>query len=163
MVDKNTAIIEYLLACPSIRDNPVFFNCIQAKDGTKDIVTIANDKALNRPYVDGSVQKRFAFTIQDFRSMTPNPLAFISGEPPVLYNNENVENMLDVQGIIDWIDEQNDARNFPNFGDKCVIDEIRTVTDNPNLNGIDNNVTPALGKYSVTVQIDYLDKTKTLY
>ncbi len=118
---------------------------------------------MNRPYIDGSVLKRFAFTIQDFRSMTPNPLAFIAGEPPVLYNNENVENMLDVQGIIDWIDEQNDARNFPNFGDKCVIDEIRTVTDNPNLNGIDNNVTPALGKYSVTVQIDYLDKTKTLY
>lgn len=163
MVDKNTAVIEYLLTCPSIAGNPVFFNCIQAQDGAKDIVTIANDRAIHTPYIDGSVLKRYAFTIQDFRAVTPNPLAFIAGEPPVLYTNENIENMLDVQGIIDWIEEQNDARNFPNFGNKCVIEEIRTVTDNPGLNGVDNNVTPALGKYSVTVQIDYLDNSKTLY
>ena len=162
-MDKNTAVIKYLLTCPSIKNNPLFFNCIQAQDNTKDIITIANERVLHTAYIDGSIDKRYSFTIQDFRSMTPNPLAFVPGEPIVLYSNENLENMLDVQGIIDWIEEQNDARNFPDFGDKCIIDEIRTVTDNPALNGIDNNVTPALGKYSVTVQIDYLDKTKTLY
>ena len=162
-MDKNLAVIEYLITCPSIANNPLFFNCIQARDKAKDIVTIANERILHRPYIDGSVEKRYSFTIQDFRSVTPNPLAFIPGEPPVLRTNENVENMLDVQGIIDWIEEQNDARNFPDFGTDCVIDEIKTVTDNPNLNGIDNNVTPALGKYSVTVQIDYLDKSKALF
>lgn len=163
MVDKNKAVIEYLLTCPSIADNKIFFNHIQAEDNTKDIITIANDRAIHQPYIDGSVLKRYAFTIQDFRSITPNPLAFMPGEPPVLYNNENVEDMLDVQGIIDWITEQNDNRNYPDFGSDCVIDEVTTTTENPNLNGIDSNVTPALGKYSVTVQINYLDNSKRIF
>lgn len=162
-VDKNTAVINYLLTCPAIAENPVFFNFIQAQDGTKDIVTIANDKIIQRPYIDGSVQKRYMFTIQDFRSISPNPLAFMPGEPPVLYNNENVEDMLDVQGIIDWIETQDSIHTYPDFGSDCIIEKISTTTDNPNLNGIDNNVSPALAKYSITVQIDYIDNTNVIF
>lgn len=157
-MDKNQAVIDYLLTCPSIASNPVFFNAIQAKDNTKEIVTMANDRAMQTPYIDGSVLKRYTFTIVDFRSITYNALVTVPG-----YTNENVEDMLDVQGVIDWIEEQNDDRNFPNFGSDCEIDSIRTATDNPNLNGLDTTVTPVLAKYSIAVQIDYLDNSKRLY
>ena len=157
-VDKNKAIIEYLLQCPAIVSNPVFFNAIKAQDNSKGIVTMANDKAVSRPYIDGSISKRYAFTILDFRSITFNPLVTIPG-----YDNENVQDLLDVQGIIDWISEQNENRNFPDFGENFMIDEILTTTDNPNLNGVDNSVTPALAKYSITVQVNYIDNTKRLF
>lgn len=156
-MDKNQAVIDFLLTCPSIANNRVFFNAIQAKDNSKEILTIANDKVVHKPYIDGSVDKRYTFTIIDFRSISYNPLVNVQG-----YVNENVADMLDVQGIIDWIDAKNDARVFPNFGSDCQVDEIRTLTDNPKLDGLDTSVTPVLAKYSISVQIDYLDKSKMI-
>ena len=157
-IDKNQAVIDYLLTCPSIAGNPVFFNAIQAEDDTKEIVTIANDRNAHKPFIDGTVEKQYTFTIMDFRSMSYLPIVIGTG-----YSNENVEDMLDVQGVIDWIEDQNDARNFPNFGTDCIIDSIHTGADNPNLNGLDTNSSPALAKYSVSVVINYLDKSKALY
>lgn len=158
MVDKNQAVINFLLNCPQIRDNPVFFNAINAKDNDKQIITQSNETALNKAYIDGSMMKRFTFTIIDFRSVIYQPLPKIAG-----YTSENVEEMLDVQGIMDWINEQADVQNYPDFGDDCQIDSMKTTSDNPNLNGIDTNVSPALAKYSMSIQIDYLDTTKAVW
>lgn len=155
-MDKNQSVIDYMLTCPTIANNPVFFNAIQAKDNNKEIITIANERNLHKPFIDGSVEKRYSFTICDFRSISFNPLV-------AQLNNENVSDMLDVQNIIDWIDEQNDIKNFPDFGNDCLVEEIKTVTDNPNLNGVDNALTPALAKYSFSVQIDYIDNSKCIF
>lgn len=157
-MDKNQAIIDYLIQCPQIRDNSLFFNFSEAQDNNKQIVTVANDKRLNKQFIDGSELKRFTFTIIDYRSIAYQAVVKQSGFP-----NENVEEMFDVQGIIDWIDEQNDNMNYPNFGANCQIDSIKAVTDNPNLNGIDTSVKPAIAKYSVSIQIDYLDKSKVIF
>ena len=157
-VDKNQAVIDYLITCPQIRDNPLYFNFLNAKDGNKQLISSGNDKSMSKPFIDGSVMKRYTFTIIDYRSVAYQAIVKEAG-----YVNENVEEALDVQGIMDWIEEQNDARNFPNFGEECEVDEIRTLTDNPNLNGIDTSVTPALAKYSMSIQIDYLDKSKVIW
>lgn len=155
-VDKNQAVINFLLTCPAIIANPLFFNFLQARDNDKQIVTQANDTALNKSFIDGSVMKRYAFTLMDYRSVAYQPLPKVEG-----YTSENVEELLDVQGIIDWVQEQSDARNYPDFGSDCIIDDMRTTSNNPNLNGVDTQVTPALAKYSITIQIDYLDKSKS--
>lgn len=151
-VDKNQAIIDFLNQCPSIRDNPTFFNFINAKNDNKQILTTGNDKIIDKPFIDGSVQKRFTFTIIDYKSVAYTAIVKAAG-----YSNENVEDLLDTQGIIDWVTEQDLNRNYPNFGDDCVIDDIRALTDNPNLNGVDTSVTPALAKYSISIQINYID------
>lgn len=158
MVDKNQAIINFLLQCPTVAANPVFFNFINGKDDDKQIVTQSTDKALNRAYIDGSVSKRFTFTLLDFRSVSYEPLPRIAGK-----TSENVEEMFDVQGIVDWIEEQADLRNYPNFGDTCQIDSMQTTSDTPSLNGVDTSVTPALAKYSITIQIDYIDLSKSVW
>ena len=158
MVDKNQAIIDFLLTCPQILANPLFFNFLKAKDNDKQIVTQSNEKSLNNSYVDGSVMKRYTYSIIDYRSVVYEPLPKIAG-----YTSENVEELLDVQGILDWVDEQNEDRNYPDFGAGCDIDSMRGTSENPNLNGVDTNVTPALAKYSITIQIDYLDTTKAVW
>jgi len=155
-VDKNQAVINFLLTCPAIISNPLFFNFLQARDNDKQIVTQANDIALNKSFIDGSVMKRYAFTLMDYRSVAYQPLPKVEG-----YTSENVEELLDVQGIIDWVQEQADERNYPDFGSDCIVDDMRTTSNNPNLNGVDTQVTPALAKYSITIQIDYLDKSKS--
>lgn len=158
MVDKNQAVIDFLLDCPQIAYNPVFFNAINAKDNDKQIITQANDKSLSSKYIDGSILKRYTFTLIDFRSVIYQPLPKVEG-----YTSENVEEMFDVQSIIDWVNTQADLQNYPDFGEDCIIDSMRTTSDNPNLNGIDTNVTPALAKYSMSIQIDYLDTSKAVW
>ena len=152
MVDKTKAIIEYLLTCPALENASSYFNFVQANDEDKQFATSANEKVIHEPYIDGSVEKRFTFTIIDYRSVAYQEL-------PKLFidTNENLEEYLDVQSIINWITEQNLLKNFPEFGEDCVIDSIATTSENPNLNGVDTNVKPALAKYSISIQVDYLD------
>lgn len=157
-MDKNQAIIDFLITCPKILNSPLYFNFINGKDKNKQIITTGNEKILNREYIDGSVLKRFTFTIIDFRSVAYQAIVKQQGFP-----NENVEELCDIQGLLDWVNEQADARNFPNFGENCQIDSMQTLTENPNLNGVDSTVSPALAKYSFSIQIEYLDTSKVIW
>lgn len=157
-MDKYQAVINFLIQCPTIAENPLFFNFLNAKDNNKQIITQANETSLNRIYVDGSVMKRFTFTIIDFRSVIYQPIPKVEG-----YTNENVEELIDVQSIIDWVNEQADLQNYPDFGENCEIDSMQTTSENPSLNGVDTQVTPALAKYSIAIQIDYIDTSKAIW
>ena len=157
-MDKSEAIIQYMIQCPNIEENPLFFNFIHAKEDNKQILPLQNEKTLDRSFIDGSVQKRYTFTLIDFKSVAYNAIVKQEGYP-----DENVEDLKSVQEIIDWVTEQNDNKNFPDFGENCIIEEIRVLSDNPNLNGIDSNTSPALAKYSISIQIDYIDTSKRLW
>lgn len=157
MVDKNKAVIDFLIQCPAIQNSSLYFNFTEVEDDNKQFVTTANDKLMNRTFIDGSVQKRYTFTIIDYRSVVYQALV---KDPEFIAVNENVEELLDVQGIMDWINEQADNHNYPDFGEDCLVDDMRTLTENPNTNGVDTSLTPALAKYSISVQIDYIDYSK---
>lgn len=156
-MDKNKAVIDFLIQCPAIQNSPLYFNFTQAEDDNKQFVTTSNDKNMNKRFIDGSVQKRYTFTIIDYRSVAYQAIV---KDPEFMGANENVEELLDVQSIMDWINEQADAHNYPDFGEDCMIDDMRTLTENPNTNGVDTSLTPALAKYSISVQIDYIDSSK---
>ena len=157
LIDKNQAVIDFLMTCPYIQNNLMFFNFIDAKDNSKQFVTTANDVAINTSYIDGSVMRRYTFTIIDYKSIAYNALVNLTG-----YTDENVEDMLEVQTIINWVTAQEELHNYPNFGDNYFIEKIKALSDNPNLNGIDTSVKPTLAKYSVSIQIDYLDTSKQI-
>ena len=158
MVDKNQAVIDFLIQCPEVLDNPLFFNFIHAKENNKQMITLGNDLIAHRPYLNGDVLKQYSFTLIDFKSVAYNAVVKEEG-----YTDENVEDMASVQAVIDWIEEQADNKNFPDFGEKCLIQEMRVLTDNPNLNGIDSNTSPALAKYSISIQIEYIDMSKRIW
>ena len=157
-VDKNKAVIDYLITCPQIYRTPLYFNFINAKDSTKQIITDAVDKYTSKPYIDGSVSKLYTFTIIDFRSVSDLAIVKLSG-----YASENIEDLSDVQALIDWIAEQNENRVYPDFGEDCVVESIKTTTENPNLVGVNEETTPPLAMYSVVIQIEYIDYSKQLW
>lgn len=157
-IDKNQAIIDFLITCPYIRDNPLFFNFLNAKDDNKQLVVTGNEKSLNVKYIDGSERKRFTFTIIDYKSIAYQAVVKSGG-----YVNENVQEIFETQALMDWINEQERLHNYPNFGTDCIIEEMRTLTENPNLNGVDTSVSPALAKYSMSIQIDYIDTNNILW
>lgn len=156
--DKNQAVIDYIIQCPSIRNSPLYFNFINVEDDTNQFVTQATERYASRRYVDGSVLKVYSFTIITYKSAADIAVVKSSG-----YANENMSDMLDIQALIDWIQEQEELHNYPDFGETCIIDSIATTTDNPRFEGINDEESPPLAVYSVTIEVTYLDISKQLW
>ena len=157
-VDKNQAVIDYIITCPTILNSPLYFNFINAKNDTNQFFTESTDTYTNRNFVDGSVEKIYTFTILTFKSAADIAVVKMSG-----YENENLSDLSDIQKLIEWITEQNEARNFPDFGEECIIDSIETTTEQPKFEGIDEQITPPLAVYSTSIQIKYIDVSKRLW
>lgn len=157
-VDKNQAVIDYIIECPTIRNSPLYFNFINAEDDTNQFVTQTQERYASRRYIDGSVMKIYSFTIILYKSTADIAVVKMSGYP-----NENVSDMSDIQALIDWIKEQNKLHNYPDFGEECLIDEISTTTENPSFDGIDDQVSPPLAIYSITIEIQYLDVSEKVW
>ena len=157
-MDKTKAVVTFLLTCPYVQQSPLFFGFGEAEADNKQLVTIANDTSVNVPFIDGSMRKRFTFTILDYKSVAYRAISTREGAV-----DENLENALEAQQLIDWVETQADARVFPDFGSDCTIDSMKAVTDQPNMGGVDRAVTPALAKYSVSIRIDYIDYSKAIW
>lgn len=157
-VDKNQAVIDYIVECPTIYNSPLYFNFINAEDDTNQFVTQTQERYASRRYVDGTVLKIYSFTIILYKSTADIAVVKLDGYP-----NENISDMSDIQALIEWISEQNELHNYPDFGEDCIIEEISTTTENPNFDGIDDQVSPPLAIYSVTIEIQYLDESKKIW
>lgn len=157
-VNKNEAMLNYLFNCPTVQNNPLFFNFGEAKEDSNQFITTSNSETLGRMFIDGSVLKYYVFTLLTFKTISYNAVVKAEGYP-----DENLLEMSAFQEVIDWINEQEDLHNYPNFGDDCVVDSIRCLTANPVLNDVDSSQEPAIATYSITIQVEYLDKSKQLW
>lgn len=156
MSDKNEAMIEFLMQCPTIQNNPLFFNFAEEEDGNNHFIT--EQVSTKRTYIDGSMLKQYTFTIASY-----SYVSHVAIDDMPIGQNENIENMRKVQEILDWINTQSDNRNFPNFGADCEVDEISTLTTDPDIDGIDTSVNPPIARYSVGVKVMYLDNSKKIW
>ena len=155
-MDKTQAMVSFLQTCPSLTNNTQFFNFGTVENNAHQLITRQDDVNLQRPYIDGSVLKRYTFIIDSFKSVGFTPI--VSG-----LSDENMDDFADVQKLLDWVNEQNDLRNYPDFGESCFIDEMKTTSSKPELLGVDNQKNPPVAIYRVTIQIDYLDNSKRIW
>lgn len=156
-IDKNKATLNFITTYPGITTSPIFMNFINAKDNDVQFITDSNDTSLNRNFVDGSKMKRYIFTIVISKSITN--LAIAKDEMV----SENIDDIAEIQDFMDWINEQGDNEIYPDFGEQCVIEEMHTTAENPSLDGIDTEVSPALALYSIEIRIDYIDYSKVIW
>lgn len=157
-VDKNQAMIDFLLNCPVIQNNPLFFNFARAKEDNNQFILLSNDTKLNEPYIDGSVLKQYRFILLSYKTASFNPVIKVSGYP-----DENLSEIAEFQKVIDWVKEQSEANVFPDFGPDCIIDSMNVLSENPTLYDIDETTAPPVARYSITIQIDYLDNSLKLW
>lgn len=155
-MDKSEAMLSFLQTCPYLQSNPLFFNFGSVEDNAHQAITHADDVPMHRPYVDGSVSRRFTFSIDSFKSVAYNSV--IEG-----FTDENLEEFEDVTSIIHWVNEQGDNRIFPDFGEGYFIDEMKTLSSEPELQGVDTTLNPPMAVYRISIQIDYIDNTKKLW
>lgn len=158
MMDKNQIMIQFLMNCPVIQENPLFFNFADEEDDTNLFISVSDDENTTKKYVDGSELKQYTFQIISHKSLAHNPL--IDGN---LVIDENIEDLANVRAIMDWINEQGENKVFPNFGNGYTIESMHTISTDPSLNGVDTSVNPPLAQYAIAVRLMYLDTTKRIW
>lgn len=154
--DKNNAMAEYLMSLPYIKEHPLYFNFGEIEDGSKQLIAQSMDISINKHYVDGGEGRRYTVTLVDFKSIGYN--ALVQGK-----DNENISDILETQQIIDWVTEQNEKMNYPDFGDKCEVEKIYATTNTPHLENVDTSTNPAIAEYTVTIVVEYIDNTKVIW
>lgn len=157
-LDLNQKMIDYLIQCPVVRNNPLFFNFAKAKEDNNQFLTLSNNVSVNEPYIDGSVLKQYTFILITYKSISFNPVVKQEGYP-----DENLLEVAEFQQLIDWVKEQQNNNNLPDFGENCMVDKVYTLSENPVLYDVDESVSPALARYSVTIRVDYLDITDRMW
>jgi len=156
-MDKNQSMINFIKTCPAIKSSPLYFNFAEEDADNIHFVAEANPNSV-RTFVDGSVLRQYSFSIINYKSVAHNPLIDKEG-----FIDENMEDLAQVQSIIDWIEEQEELHNYPDFGANTSIDKMWCVTDDPNLHGVDISKNPPLAKYSILIKIEYLDTSKVIF
>ena len=157
-MDKNQALINYLLTCEKIKNSSLYFNLASIKNGVTQLVPLTQDKAVNTPYIDGSVDKKYSLTVILYLSTNPVPV------PKVINKTvDSIVDMSEVQQLIDWVANQEKTKNYPDFGKKCPVNKIAVTSENPRTDQIDMSVTPPLAKYSFTIEVYYTDISDVIW
>lgn len=148
--DYITPFIKWLLKSDYIKNNKLFLNAVEAKNNNIQIVTQQISKDEDKEYVDGSVLHRIHFTLFDYKSIQFHQLF-----NAMLEQNENVEKLLEVGNINDFISQKEKEGDYPDFGDSFEVQNIYCKYHTPSSPAIDGNL--SLAKYSIPVVCEVLE------
>jgi hypothetical protein len=151
-MDYVATCIKWLLKSEYIKKNKLFLNAAEAKDNSIQIVTQEISRSQDKKYVDGSVLHKVIFTIFDYKSISFNSLL-----QSALEKNENIADLLEVGNIPDFVAEMENKNDYPDFGAGFEVQSVYCENSTPSTPVIDNNVFPALAKFSVPIVCEVLE------
>lgn len=143
-----TPFLEWLIQCPTVAQNRVFLNAINAADDDIQVVTQEVSRAEDKEYIDGSVLHRVVFTIFNFKSISFNMLV-----KNMISRQENVQDLLAVGDISDWVVQQERLKNYPVLPEGYEIERIYPIYRTPSTPTIDNE----LARYSIPIVCEVLE------
>lgn len=116
----------------------------ESKDSVA-FITNYSDK-VRKKYIRIGAEKEYGFTI------------VITKEYSTETDDLNLEAMNFAQAFMEWLDEQNKAKNYPEFPDNCEIKKMENLQNMPNLAGI--NAEESLARYMIQCRIIYFEKER---
>ena len=140
MDNKNTAMLEYLRQYPGLQSF-LFFNSMVDQIGNTAVQTVSGE-TWEKKYVRGHGIKQWDFAVVKIAQADTGT------------SDINADETQAVQDFMDWIDEQNKTKNFPNFSPACVL-SIQNLQNMPNFAGVDNNEGTA--KYMFQCRVRYYE------
>lgn len=144
-MSKYQAIMDLITSCPLVGQD-TYFNFVDENniDNNTSLLTEGYG-SLVKKYVDGDCLKKFQCVIRQNKPMSR-------------YSNtsENIEQMQYVQEFLDWINEQGENENFPDFGEKCTVQ--RMGTPDGVVYPMETGIYEGTALYSFPFEILYLEK-----
>lgn len=121
--------------------NALGFNFSPEDTGTAAIVPQYTDRNV-REYVNGDVQREYGFAFIIVRPYSTEPIDIL-----------NLEAMDLGQAFMDWIEEQDQAGSYPDFGEDCEIETMEVLQNMPNLAAV--NAEEGIARYMIQGRIVY--------
>lgn len=109
------------------------------------LITNYSDKIRKR-YITGDCEKEYGFSIIIVKPYSSDQ------------DDLNLEAMNFAQAFMDWLNEQNEERKFPDFGENCTVERIENLQNMPNLSGV--NYEEGLARYMIQAKIIYKERKK---
>ena len=138
---KNDKMWEWVKEYPNF--NKLFYNFGLADDKNVSFVPLPTDYKVSEDIL-GNQTKQYDFAVTLF--------SLCDTDTP--YCLDNLVDFNELQGFVEWGDEQNREWNFPQFGEKCNGEKIECLQNIPTNSGqLDN-----LAKYMVRCRYTYLEE-----
>jgi hypothetical protein len=128
-INKYKAVLDFIKTYPQVGDD-LYFNFIDETntDGNTALLTVPYGQ-LVRQYVDGMRLKKMQFEIRQVKPLEQDA-----------NTSANAEEMQAVKDFLDWINEQGEARNFPNWGTTQIVGlSTSEGVEDPSLIGVSDN------------------------
>ena len=135
---------KYFKACPLLKGGKINIDSLGEAPASYSIDTLSNDTSIKK-YADGGELRQYGF-------------AFRSREPIDEVGLQNLENVQFYDHLEAWIEEQNDAGNYPepngDIWSKCSVQRVE-----PLKSGYFVNSTGTTAMYEIQLRVVYY-KTK---
>lgn len=109
------------------------------------LITNYSDKVI-KEYIRIGADKAYGFTVIVTKGFSTSA------------DDLNLEAMNFAQSFMDWIEEQNKEKKYPDFGEKCQVKKIENLQDIPNLAEVD--VENAIARYMMQCRVVYFEKER---
>lgn len=141
---KHDAMVAYM--SPKVEElagRLLNFNVSPGEEGNISFLTNYSDK-IKKKYIRCGADKEYGFSVVITRTFSEET------------DDLNLDAMNFAQGFMDWIDEQDKKRNYPDFGEKCQVKRIENLQNMPNLASVDwDNM---IAQYMLQCRVLYFEK-----
>jgi len=139
-VDIEGALLEWAKANPFLTDR-LLFDFLRGKDGDCSITQVSHNTV--KTYIDGTRIVEYTFALQVMFDLSEDA------------DGVNTDNMFTLRKWQQWIAEQEQARNYPDFGAKCSDYRLENLTSGPKMAlRYENNI----AKYQFYAKLTYEEK-----
>lgn len=139
-VNKHKALQDWVE--PFLENNYLYFETANAYPGVRAIVPNYGDYTIKTDIL-GYKYKAYTFLFIAFEQIDPGT------------SDVNTENMHKMDLFNEWLEEQIENENYPDFGDKCSEYEIEILQNMANLATITED---GLAKYMLGAKIKYKEE-----
>lgn len=123
-------------------DNYLYFESADASPGVRMMVPQYGDY-VNKVDILGAKYKSYTFIFIAYEQLDPGT------------SDVNITNMQVMDSFIEWLEEQKEDENYPEFGDNCSEYEIQPLQNMANLATVTED---GLAKYMLGVRINYKEE-----
>lgn len=109
------------------------------------MITNYSDK-VRKKYIRCGSEKEYGFTILITKTYSSEQ------------DDLNLEAMNFCQAFMDWLEDQDRKKNYPEFPDSCQIRRMECLQNMPNLAGV--NAEEGLARYMIQCRIIYFEKER---
>lgn len=140
MVNKHKVMRDWV--SEFLEDNNLYFEATDAYPGVRTLVPNYGDY-VRKVDILGNKYKSYSFVFVGYETIDPGT------------SDVNLTNMEVFDAFNEWLEEQKELKNFPDFGEKCRDYDIIILQNMANLATIASD---NLAKYMLGARIDYIEE-----